>query len=370
MARVLIVGDIHYKLDNRKYTNMLKDKLLDLLSNKDNVSIGRFDFCVLLGDILDKHEKIHPIPRYHACDLLVELSKILPTYVLIGNHDRMSNNDYQTVYHPFTHMNYPNLYIIDHAQSHIINGLLFTFVPYVPNGKFKSALESIGEASKASWRDSVAIFAHQEFAGAQMGAIVSTGGDKWYKKYPVVFSGHIHDHQDLKDINVYYVGMPYKLTYGESESKALMFVTFTTDTTNEKGSKFSHERYSLNLPLKKLIRVIYEEIDDLTSDKNLIETFDFSDLKIVISCTLSQFKSLGKHRILNDWKKKGSYIEHRGTLEKLTPGDSKSLVKDKVVYRSFAELLFDLIRDDDKLVLRYNNYLGSVCPSNVESTSV
>jgi DNA repair exonuclease SbcCD nuclease subunit len=350
MVLALVIGDLHFKTDNRKYTDILAEKILSLVKETNR----KFDFCVLLGDILDKHEKIHPVPRFHSCELIVKLSELLPTYVLVGNHDRRSNNDYQSVYHPFTHMNYPNLTIIDHAQSHIINNLLFTFVPYVPNGMFRSALNSI--TGEFKWKDSVAIFAHQEFIGAQMGAIKSITGDPWYKKYPPVFSGHIHDQQDLKDINVQYVGMPYKLTYGESESKALMFINFDPETK----SKYTTERHYLNLPLKQLIRVNYDELDDLFSDTNLISTFDFSDLKIVISCTIAEFKSLDKNRTLISWKKKGAKIEHRASINCTTHDKEDIKLGAKVTYVGFAETLYKLIKDDTKMISIYKKYIGDI----------
>jgi hypothetical protein len=353
MVLALVIGDLHFKTDNRKYTDLLAEKILSLVKDK------KFDFCVLLGDILDKHEKIHPIPRFHSCELIVKLSELLPTYVLIGNHDRRSNNDYQSIYHPFTHMNYPNLTIVDHAQSHIINNLLFTFVPYVPNGMFRSALNSI--TSELKWKDSVAIFAHQEFIGAQMGAIKSITGDPWYKKYPPVFSGHIHDQQDLKDINVQYVGMPYKLTYGESESKALMFINFELNIDNTKSRcKYTTERHYLNLPLKQLIRVTYDELDDLFSDTNLISTFDFSDLKIVISCTIAEFKSLDKNRTLISWRKKGAKIEHRAYTIPTNTDSIEMKPGTKVSYVGFAEILYRSIKDDAKLISAYKKYIGDI----------
>lgn len=343
MTRLLVIGDLHFKIDNKSYTSALIEEVHSLIDSslRDEEKISA---CILLGDILDKHEKIHPIPRYDACEFLVSLSRKIPTYVLIGNHDRTSNNDFQTEYHPFTHMNYDNLFIIDHAQIHKINDQEFTFVPYVPNGKFRKALDTI---QKGDWKQTSAIFAHQEFAGAQMGAVLSTKGDPWSKKYPPVFSGHIHDYQNLSDIGVIYVGMPYKLTYGENESKAYFFISFDSNGT------YSFERKISTLPLKKIYRIVYEELDAFLEDETLL-VGTLQDVKLVISCTKAEFKSLDRHRQINKLKQKGLRLEHRCISDKVLPLEKGV----SIVYRPFSEILFELIKDNQELVELYQKRIG------------
>ena len=76
----------------------------------------------------------------------------------------------------------------------------FLFVPYVPPGRFVEALETY---KNINWKDVDCIFAHQEFYGCKMGAILSEEGDKWESKWPLVVSGHIHSRQWINK-NIYY----------------------------------------------------------------------------------------------------------------------------------------------------------------------
>ena len=87
--------------------------------------------------------------------------------------------------------NWKNVIIVDTVTIDIINNCKISFVPYVQNGMFQKALDTRG----TEWEDSCCIFAHQEFYGCKMGAIVSEDGDKWDINYPEIISGHIHDVQ-------------------------------------------------------------------------------------------------------------------------------------------------------------------------------
>ena len=99
------------------------------------------EIIVIMGDILDTHEKIHTLPFCRAVNFILELSRLKKTFVLIGNHDRMSNNDFLSDEHPFIGIddNNDNLSIVDKVL--VYNDYLF--VPYVPPGRFKEALNTI-----------------------------------------------------------------------------------------------------------------------------------------------------------------------------------------------------------------------------------
>ena len=105
-----------------------------------------------------------------------------------------------------------------------INNEKFIFVPYVPPGRFEEALRTL----KDDWISASCIFAHQEFAGCKMGAIVSIEGDKWDIKNPIVISGHIHSKQQPQK-NIYYSGSAMQHAFGESAKNIIAFFSFTKD---------------------------------------------------------------------------------------------------------------------------------------------
>ena len=109
--------------------------------------------------------------------------------------------------------------------------------------RFEEALNTLQE----SWKTADAIFCHQEFYGVQMGAIKSLDGDKWLLDYPYVFSGHIHDRQQLQP-NLYYVGSCLQHAFGESSKKTVALLNFEKESINIL-------EIPTNLPRKKIVYV-------------------------------------------------------------------------------------------------------------------
>ena len=162
MKNILLIGDPHFKVSNSLETEQLYNETKNYLEKTKDL-----DFIVVLGDILDTHEKIHVQPFCKSIDFIKMLASYKKTYIIIGNHDRINNNVYMTEEHPFTSLkDSDNIVIIDKTLKEGD----FYFVPYVPNGRF---LEAIGN----DFKEVKAIFAHQEFKGCKMGAIISEHGD-------------------------------------------------------------------------------------------------------------------------------------------------------------------------------------------------
>jgi DNA repair exonuclease SbcCD nuclease subunit len=83
----IAVGDPHFQVSNVEETKELIKKL--------NILVEKIypDFIVILGDLLHTHEKIHTVPFNLATKLLISLSKKVPVYLLIGNHDYCFSGD-------------------------------------------------------------------------------------------------------------------------------------------------------------------------------------------------------------------------------------------------------------------------------------
>ena len=112
-----------------------------------------------------------------------------------------------------------NTMIIDDTFSYELNEMKFVFVPFVPNGRFKEAID------KVDWNDANCIFAHQEFKGCKMGAIVSEDGDDWNDNLPYIISGHIHSKQYVGE-NIFYPGSAMQHSFGESSENIIPFLHF------------------------------------------------------------------------------------------------------------------------------------------------
>lgn len=200
-------------------------------SNKD------VDFICVMGDIFDTHRTLKLDHRNVAIDFINALSEIRPTIVIIGNHDRMNNRDYMSDIHPFYGMSdiKNKLYIVSKPRLLRFGSKnIVMFVPYVPPGRFKEAINTCIESLRkngaiSTIHDLSLICAHQEFYGVSYGPVTSKVGDVWPKDYPMVVSGHIHHRHWLQD-NIYYTGSLYPITMSEGTDKGIITITYHVAT--------------------------------------------------------------------------------------------------------------------------------------------
>lgn len=238
----LLIGDPHYKKSNKDETEQMERAILEYLDGDI-----RIEKIVVLGDILDTHEKINLFAMKRAVDFLLSLSEHAPVYVIIGNHDRPSNDIFLTDEHSLYPLKWSSNDITIVDKVLIDKDLIF--VPYVEPGRFMEALETrgVGEMVLKSKKYRY-IFAHQEFFGAQMGGFISQMGDKWHNEYPPVISGHIHDYQVIE--NVTYIGTPYQTGYGDNPDKGIYLLS-------EDGNL---EKIELNITPKIIVHLKIEEV--------------------------------------------------------------------------------------------------------------
>ena len=303
MKKILLIGDPHFKTSNSLESQQFIDEVRNYLEkNRDSL-----DFIVVLGDILDTHEKVHVQPLCRANLFIKLLYSLKKTYVLIGNHDRINNNVYMTDEHPFTSLKNisDDLIIVD--KTHYDKE--FCFVPYVPNGRFE---EAIGEGKG----ETECFFAHQEFEGCKMGGIISESGDKWDEENPPVFSGHIHDFQQPQK-NIVYTGTPFQHNFSDIEEKGIFLLKF------EDKQRWELEKIELNIIKKRLETMNISDFEKYQVPKNCLLKINFIGETSLIK------KILDKKSIKEKIKKnKISY--------KITIKNSKKIIKTS---NSFGENL-------------------------------
>lgn len=268
---VLFIGDPHFQVSNIPEVELFMEKIINLATEK------KPDIIVIAGDILHTHERLHTIALNKAYELVDNMRKITKTYVLVGNHDYIQNQQFLTDNHWMNAMKeWKDTFIIDYVLKENINDETFVFSPYVPPGRFEEALKTM----KETWLDANCIFAHQEFAGCKMGAIISVEGDKWPVDNPLVVSGHIHSKQRPQE-NIYYSGSAMQHAFGESEKNIIAYITF--DKNN-----YNIEEIDLELPRKK---IIYMDVDDI-DNYNVPVTED--QIKLTLKGDYNDFKALKK----------------------------------------------------------------------------
>jgi hypothetical protein len=217
-----------------------------------------------------------------------------------------------------------NVVIVDTVIRLVKKGEKLVFVPYVPNGRFLEALET-GE----EWRDADCIFAHQEFAGCKMGAIISIDGDRWPEDYPRIVSGHIHSKQTPQP-NIYYTGSAMQHAFGESDKNVIPIITFP----------YNVKEIDLDLPRKKIIYMDMDKIEDFVPK----ETND--QLKLTISGSFDEFKTFKKTEKYKELTKNGTKVVFKAKKEITNQKETTDT--------NFRDILFKLVSETkNKTLLEY-----------------
>jgi DNA repair exonuclease SbcCD nuclease subunit len=340
--KVIAIGDPHFRTDNIPEVNQFMDKLENLCKEE------KPNFIVVLGDVLHTHERLHTMPLNKAYEFISRLRVISKTFILVGNHDMTSNQNFLNTNHWMNAMKeWNNVTVVDKIEFYKIKNFLFTFVPYVPPGRFVEALES---DKSYDWKESDCIFAHQEFAGCKMGAIVSSEGDKWDENNPYIISGHIHSNQSIGE-NIYYPGSSMQHAFGESDRNIIPLIEFN------KGYKYSLEEIDLGLPRKKIVYTDIEKIDKIDS---IIRPESEDKVKITMSGVYDDFKAFKKTTKYRELIKKGvkvvfkpKKIENKEMNNKETDNKENNN-ESSLDCNNFAEILNGIIMKEK------NNYLYQV----------
>jgi hypothetical protein len=191
-SKRLVIGDPHFKRNNIEETDLLVSEIDRLITLEEP------DEVILLGDVIDRYSLRTDC---RAKEWILRLTTMVERVILIvGNHERENNLDYQSRIHYYVGMEgVEGLEIVDSAR--MIGSCLY--VPYVAPGRFEEAIAPY-ISNEIEW-----IFAHQSFIGCSD----PCAKDLWAGPQKCI-SGHIHTRMYLyngvrstnKDWDVYYPG--------------------------------------------------------------------------------------------------------------------------------------------------------------------
>lgn len=328
--RILLIGDPHFKVSNAIESEALSRHIISMVKER------KPDLVVNLGDTLDTHNKAEVYPFTRAVNFMLELANLVPTVMLIGNHDRPNNSDFQSPYHFFSGMKgTPNLTIVDKATVVKAGEHSFLCVPYVPPGRFKEAIFTA--CTEGELKSMSAIFAHQEFYHAKMGAIASEVGDKWELDLPMVYSGHIHEYQILQE-NIVYVGSPAPHGFGDKGKHGLYEV-------NWEGKDRKEERLLFTIRERKTHKIKAAEVkefDPKHENKHILPPL----IRIVITGTQTELKSVSLQSKVRQWKEKGYKVQFKAEkTEAVLPASRPSTL-------SYLDRLYQSLNEKQRTLLK------------------
>ena len=317
MVDVIFIGDPHFQVTNINEVELFIDRITELVDKR------KPDVIVIGGDLLHTHERLHTIALNKAYEFVDSMRKRTKTYVLVGNHDYIQNQQFLTDNHWMNAMkDWDNTVIVDDVIIETINNEKLVFIPYVPPGRFEEALNTKGN----DWKNASCIFAHQEFYGCKMGAIISEEGDKWSLDYPYVISGHIHSRQ-IPQANIYYSGSAMQHAFGESENNIIACV-------NVCNRKYELDEVDLSLPRKKIVYMDVESVDDY-----IIPSETSDQIKVSISGNYNEFKSLKKTKKYKDMLNKGIKVVFKPKRLEVVEDVSKELEDERVEFMSILDTI-------------------------------
>ena len=285
----LVIGDCHFRSKYIKTVDEFIKQTLEVAAAK------RPDIIIVLGDVLHDHETTKESVHSRACSWFEALAAISYTVVLVGNHDRPSNQHFLTENHFFNGIKgkSPNLIIVDKCHSFEVSKAdhahRFVCVPYVPPGRFREALETL----KTSIEERVpsAIFGHQEMKGAQMGAIKSEHGDEWPLDAPPLISGHIHEFQELQP-NMLYVGTPIQTSFAEKDDKGIYMF------------HFAHGQKAMPKPIRIRLKLRVKQSIEISPKDFMASKFEMpresTDLRIVIKGPQADVEACKQTKLYRD----------------------------------------------------------------------
>jgi DNA repair exonuclease SbcCD nuclease subunit len=349
MNKILCIGDPHIKVESITDFELFEEKLYKLIAET------KPSLIVVLGDILHTHEKLNTIALNKAYTFIDALRKQALTYVLVGNHDMIKNTEYLSTNHWLNSLKeWNNVVIVDKVVHYTFpsTGSNLLFIPYVSCGLFKDALAT----NEYEWKNADIIFAHQEFKGCKMGAIISEHGDVWEDELPYVISGHIHSNQTIGK-NVYYPGSALQHAFGESEKNIIAILTLPSPSIN--SVPYTLDEVDLGLPRKKIISCLLQDIDTVRINQDqgkrtriTVKGASYDEFKL--------FKSTEKYRQLTSkgvtiaFRKDEVKIDNEGGSEKDGEGgggDEKKLCEEDTIETCFDNMLLSLIKKEDNTKL-------------------
>jgi predicted phosphodiesterase len=310
--KILCIGDLHFSAPNIEYTNELYDCVKTYLDDSKDITT-----VVLLGDILDGHEKVYTQSLNRALNFIKMISESHLAYLIIGNHDYIDDNQFLTDSHPFNALkHWKNVVVVDH----VIVENDKTFMPYVKDNKIEEALQTNPE-----WIHTKYVFSHIAVNGVVYGIKEVEDSIEWKSEYPMLISGHIHDHQVLKT-NVLYVGSAYQVRDGEPNDKCSLLIS---------GDTLEWIKFPISPRGILNIHLPITEVPD-------IENYS----KLIIEGTVEQIKTFQISDIFTKLKESGKIVVMRKANTLNIPEE----INEPVQTKSLMELLQELLTDEERVL--------------------
>ena len=310
--RCFVIGDLHVTPDFLQKGGYETLKFIG-----DSAKTTTPDFIVLLGDLLDDHNKVDVLCHKAVYNLITELSCVAHTYIIIGNHDYIDGKQHLTDNHIFNpYKKWDSITIVDYPMLTVHKGKTFAFCPYVPEGKL---ISSLGELSREGdvWEFADAVFAHTDPLSPL---------DKWDNSYPPIITGHRHD--SYTKGKIYMCGSVRNVNFGDLGEKYLWIFRFS-------NSGVGFKKIPVPNQTKKVVEVT---VSAFVGDSDALSNLD-SNTKLKITGTRTEISEIKKSKNYSELVKSGV---------KISPVINEKYIRHNLSKETFSETLKNVVSTKSK----------------------
>jgi len=302
--RIFLLSDLHFgvRANSLEWLN----NQLHFFANfyfpflKKNVKKG--DVFFMLGDWFDNRQLLDINVMNKAIDVIYQISKLMPVYLMTGNHDIYKKHD--TDVNSLAAFRFiPNVTIYEDPII-VTNGTSKILVlPWI------GTKEEEEKYAKANSKKADFIFAHTDMAGFKYDNgrhIVKGANLRDIKGYKKIFSGHIHKRQTID--HMFYIGSPYHTKRGDIGNVKKVFI-FDPDKNEVEGfdntlsSVFQRIRLEdlMEWTLEYSCSVLANNYTDIIVPDKYIQLFNLTKfIELLEGCPYKKIETVGEKVKIDD----------------------------------------------------------------------
>lgn len=234
----IMLSDLHigYHSGNAGWINNMRDYFMNFFIPYLNQKANEKSIMICLGDVFDDRKRVDNAANNLAIDVFEMIAKILPVYIINGNHDLYNESDIG-VTSLRSLDNIPNVNIIREATELTIDTgakkkRKLMLIPY--QGSFERSTKLLNENGNDDF-----IFMHDDIKALRYdnGREITVGVDT-AAVTGKLYAGHIHTRQESPRVT--YIGNPYSTRRSDiGNIKGIYQVNIDTGT-----EEFTENTYS------------------------------------------------------------------------------------------------------------------------------
>ena len=355
---IILLSDVHLGVRNasiewieniKDYFNRFFIPYIKTIVDKE--ADGYKAVLVIAGDFFDHRQCIDINVMNVGADIMQQVSSIIETFMVIGNHDIYKKEDID-VNSLRLFQYFSNITVIDKLSVlHVKNDVRFALIPWIGfHDKETEVLKNLKTSTDYA-------IMHADISGMvyDNGRAILNGADtKVYGKK--IYSGHIHKRQESK--NVTYIGSPYQLRRSDIGNVKGVYTLNITDTgkveetftKNNVSPIFKKVRFDdlVDRPFEEIRSIIYNNyiyivINRITSTKeksklaDMLDVFDKCDAKrLEFLVDTTSVDDTAQEEVSKDLTINDIFVQRVQSISELEAEEKDALIEMNNIYMKHA----------------------------------